>query len=153
MKSLRVYSTTSCIRMGDLSFLFQIHFRIFRKFKFLRPNGAQRGPTYFVICRLYPFSLQPPRQCLTCHLLTNTVSPVRACLSIWSERFRGNQMEDERGPLGIQSSLLQPTENIFCCLNKIDNFSCAGAEQNSTTLLSCRRSPPPAAPRAPLPPP
>ncbi len=32
-------------------------------------------------------------------LLTNTVSPVRACLSTWLERFRGNQKEDERGPL------------------------------------------------------
>ncbi len=29
-------------------------------------------------------------------LLNNTVSPVRACLSIRLERFRGSQKEDER---------------------------------------------------------
>ncbi len=32
-------------------------------------------------------------------LLTSTVSPVRACLYILLDRFRGNQKEDERGPL------------------------------------------------------
>jgi hypothetical protein len=36
-------------------------------------------------------------------LLTNTVSPVRACLIIWWERFRGTQKEDDRWPLSIQS--------------------------------------------------
>jgi hypothetical protein len=40
--------------------------------------------------------------------LKNTVLPVRACLSIWLERFRGSQKEDERGPLSIQSSLPPP---------------------------------------------
>ncbi len=40
-------------------------------------------------------------------LLTNTVSLVRACLSIWLERFRGSQKEDERVPLSIKSSLIQ----------------------------------------------
>jgi hypothetical protein len=30
-------------------------------------------------------------------LLTNTVSPVSACLSIWLEMFSGSQKEDERG--------------------------------------------------------
>jgi hypothetical protein len=39
-------------------------------------------------------------------LLINTVSPVRACLSIWLERFRGSQKEDERGALSIHSSML-----------------------------------------------
>jgi hypothetical protein len=41
-------------------------------------------------------------------LLTNTVSPVRACLSIQLERFRRAQKEDDRGPLRIKSSL-KPT--------------------------------------------
>ncbi len=61
------------------------------------------GQTYFVFCRLYPLSLQPSRQCLatTCHLWTNTISQMRACLSIGLERFRGSQTEDERGPLSI----------------------------------------------------
>jgi hypothetical protein len=39
-------------------------------------------PMYFVFCRLYPFSPQPPRQCLgpipvIAILLTNIVSPIR----------------------------------------------------------------------------
>ncbi len=38
-------------------------------------------------------------------LLTNTVSPVRACPIIRWERFRGTQKEDDRVPLSIQSSL------------------------------------------------
>ncbi len=38
-------------------------------------------------------------------LLTNTVSPVRAYISIWCERFHGTQKEDDRGPLSFQSSL------------------------------------------------
>jgi hypothetical protein len=59
-------------------------------------------PMYFVFCRLYPSSLQPTRVCakllsVISLNLTNTVSPVRACLSKWLERFRGSQKEDERG--------------------------------------------------------
>ncbi len=34
-------------------------------------------------------------------LITNTETLVRACLSIWFERFRESQIEDERGPLCI----------------------------------------------------
>ncbi len=61
------------------------------------------GPMYFVFCRLYPC---PPSHrgsvwplLIISLLLTNTVSAVRACLSIWLERFRGTQKEDQRGPL------------------------------------------------------
>ena len=36
---------------------------------------------------------------------TNTVSPMRVCLTIWWESFHGNQKEDDYGPLSIQSSL------------------------------------------------
>ncbi len=60
---------------------------------------------YFVFCRLYPFS--PPSQFLgPWHLvlLINTVSTIRACLSLWWERFRWTQKEDNHGPLSIQSS-------------------------------------------------
>ncbi len=39
-------------------------------------------------------------------LLTNSVSPVRACLIIWWEKFRGTQKRLFRGPLNIQSSLI-----------------------------------------------
>jgi hypothetical protein len=39
-------------------------------------------------------------------LLTNTVLPVRAFLSIWLERFRGTQKEDECGPLTVVFSPL-----------------------------------------------
>jgi hypothetical protein len=43
----------------------------------------EKGHRLFIFCRLYPSSLQPPRQCLapTCRLLTNTVSRMPACLS------------------------------------------------------------------------
>ncbi len=40
-------------------------------------------------------------------LLTNTVSPVRACLIIWWESFLGTKKEDDRGPLSIQFSLVR----------------------------------------------
>ncbi len=45
------------------------------------------GPMSLVFCRLYPSALLPPRQCMASRsvislLLTNTVSRVRACLSI-----------------------------------------------------------------------
>ncbi len=56
------------------------------------------GPMYFFFCRLYLLSVIPL-------LLSNTVSPVRICQSIWLERFRGTQKEDDRRPLNIQSSL------------------------------------------------
>ncbi len=62
---------------------------------------------------------QPPRWCLspTCIslLLTNTVSSVRACLSIWYERFRGNQKNQtiEPGPRSIQSSLVDAMQRIY----------------------------------------
>ncbi len=46
-------------------------------------------------------------------LLSNTVSPVRACLIIWWERFRGAQKEDGRGPLSIQSSLIYTTQYTY----------------------------------------
>ncbi len=39
----------------------------------------------------------------------NTVSRVRACLSIWLERFRETQKENKRGPISIQSTLGGPT--------------------------------------------
>ncbi len=51
-----------------------------------------KGQMYFVFCRLYSSSPQSPRQYLspTSHVLSllfnNTVSPVRACLSIWLRR-------------------------------------------------------------------
>ncbi len=38
-------------------------------------------------------------------LLTKLVSPVRACLILCWERFRGTQKEDDREPLSIKSSL------------------------------------------------
>ncbi len=55
----------------------------------------------FVFCSLY-LSYPIHHGSYTCHLSTlnpNTVSPVRACLSIWLDRFCGGQKEDERGPL------------------------------------------------------
>ncbi len=51
----------------------------------------------FIFCRLCPFSPKPPLQCFSVWLLspvislalTDSVTPVRACLSIWWERFLG----------------------------------------------------------------
>ncbi len=47
-------------------------------------------------------------QCLgptsNCHLLTNTMTQVRSCLSIWWEWFRGTHRKDDRGSLSIKSS-------------------------------------------------
>ncbi len=54
-------------------------------------------------------------------LLTNTVSPVRACKIIWWERFRGTQKEDDCGPLSIQSSLICNTHSL---LSSILHGSC-----------------------------
>ncbi len=73
-------------------------------------NGANLHILFF--CRLYPFS---PSYHGTVRvlpvislLLINTVSPVRACLTIWWERFVRTQEEDDRGPLTIQSYLVLP---------------------------------------------
>ncbi len=52
--------------------------------------------------------------------LTYTVSPVRACLIIWRERFRGSQKEDDRGPLSIQSSLLWMIHEYICVSISLD---------------------------------
>ncbi len=67
------------------------------------------GPMYFFLSSL---PLPPPSHHGSVWLLpvislvlTYTESAVRTCLSIWLERFRGSQKEDERGPLSIQSSL------------------------------------------------
>jgi hypothetical protein len=70
---------------------------------------------YFVFGRLYPFSPRPQQQCsvpipVISLLLTNTLSSVRAFLSICCERFRGTQKEDDRGPLSIPSSLVRVLE-------------------------------------------
>ncbi len=46
-------------------------------------------------------------------LLTSTASPVRACVSIWLERFRGNQKEGVHGPLSVQSSLMTTQEELL----------------------------------------
>ncbi len=58
------------------------------------------GPIYFLCCPLYS-SPQPPRQCLspTCHLFTSNLHCIAACLSIWSERFRGSQKNTSVGIL------------------------------------------------------
>ncbi len=86
--------------------------------KFANRSTYATWPMYFVLCRLCPFSPQPPRQCLgpipvISLLLNNTISSVLACLIIWRERFHGTQKEDNRGPpsFRFQSSL------NFCNIN------------------------------------
>jgi hypothetical protein len=85
-------------------------------------------PMYFVFCRLYPFSPQPSRQCMVLHFISLLYSPVKPCLIIWWERFRGNQKEGDRGPLSIQFSLL----HIKRLWNKITTWQIG----LSNTLLS-----------------
>ncbi len=84
-------------------------------------NGAN------VFCFLSSLPLLPPATTAvfvsylsSLYILTNTVSRVRACLSIWSERFYGSQKEDETGPLSklfldvllVFSSLVAQCENL-----------------------------------------
>ncbi len=68
------------------------------------------GPMCFVFCRLYPSSPGQHGSVWFLYLsslysLTNNVSQLRTCLSIWLERFRRSQKADELGSIGIQSSL------------------------------------------------
>jgi hypothetical protein len=61
----------------------------------------------FISCRLYPFSPHHHGSVWVLPVislrLTNTESPVRACLPIWWETFRRNQKEDDCVPLSIQA--------------------------------------------------
>ncbi len=73
-----------------------------------------RGPKYFFSV-LFSLSPQATSVCVLSVislLLTNTVSPARACLIIWLERFRGTQKEDDRGPLSIHYSILSGFNNL-----------------------------------------
>jgi hypothetical protein len=74
-----------------ITYVFNVHYKVRSLYFFLN------------ICYLLP---------VISRLLTNTVSPVRACLIIWLERFRGSQNEDDRGPFSIQSSLGWGTQII-----------------------------------------
>jgi hypothetical protein len=55
------------------------------------------GPMFFVFCRLYPFSPSHHSRVWVLPVIsllsTYTVSPVRACLIIWLERFRGTNVK------------------------------------------------------------
>ncbi len=66
-------------------------------------NQQRRGKVLCFLSSLPSSRPPPPRQLgsvwlisVISLLLTNTVSPVRACLSIWLGRFRGSQKEDKR---------------------------------------------------------
>jgi hypothetical protein len=63
----------------------------------LHRGALPTGPMYFVFCRFY-FSPGHPVISL---LLTYTVSRARDCLSIWLEKFRVSQKEDECGNIII----------------------------------------------------
>ncbi len=70
---------------------------------------------YFVLCRLYPSFPQPNSSVWLLPVIslrsTNTVSRVRACLSIWLERFRGRWT----------AFVLASTNgaNVFCFLSSL----------------------------------
>ncbi len=75
-----------------------------------------KGPMHFVSCRLYPFSTQPPRQCLgpTCHLSTRTLHRRCGLANPYDWRcFVGPKKKTSvGGPLGIHSFLLQSVGKI-----------------------------------------
>ncbi len=58
--------------------------------------------------------------------LHDTVSQVRACLSIWWERFRGTQKEDDRGPLIIQCSLVHILQLDSAVTDALPRVNAAG---------------------------
>ena len=68
------------------------------------------GPVYFVFCRLYPFSLQPPRQCLgpACHLSTLNfkLTLCRRCGPLSIQSSLGRFVPPQRPNSGTKSSLL-----------------------------------------------
>jgi hypothetical protein len=70
------------------------------------------GPMYFIFLSSLPLLHHDSIWVLPVIslLLANTVSPVRACLIIWLERFCGTLKEDDRWPLSIQSSLVHNKE-------------------------------------------
>ncbi len=110
LNNCHIYCTYWILTQGSCEFIF--FFGAYpAHFLFLFPNGPN------VFCFLSSLPTPPPtqlaRQCLVPTpviflLLANTVSSVRACLSILLDRFRGTQKEDECRPLSIQSSLLFP---------------------------------------------
>jgi hypothetical protein len=81
---------------SPLPVAYSLHIQEWRGGGAVRGEGAKsRGPVYFVFCRLCPSCPQPTRSCLAPPviflLLTNTEPPVRACQSIWLERFCESQ--------------------------------------------------------------
>ncbi len=112
---------------------FWLHFRL--------PNEAN------VFCFLSSLPLLPPSHHgslwllpVISLLLTNTVSPVKACLSILWKWFRGTQKEDDRGPLIIQSSLDSTIQKNKVRASFTSQFSstspiCLGSFEAFTSLL------------------
>ncbi len=91
----------------------------------VKGRTGQTGPAQRRQCILVSVVFTPSRPATTAvfgsylsslySVLTNNVSPVRACLIIWLQRFRRTQKEDNRGLLSIQSSLvLNPGRRRRC---------------------------------------
>ncbi len=99
------------------------------------------GPIYFVFCRLYPVSPSHHGSVWVLLfiflLLSNTVSPMRAYLITWWERFRGTQKEDERGPLIIQSSLRNAKYDPRPKIKPFTFLYLVSIVGNSTQLSQC----------------
>ncbi len=79
------------------------------------PEGlSQRGKWILFSIVFTPSPLSHP--CLVWFLpvisilLTNIVTPVRACLIIWLERFRGTKKEDDRGPINTLEFAVKSVE-------------------------------------------
>ncbi len=100
--------------------------------------GWAQRVNVFCFCRLYP---SPSRHLgsvwflpVISLLLTNTASRVGACLSIWLERLRGKQKEDERGPYSINFSIVEPMAKdrknimVFITLSCLSNLGSESAD-------------------------
>jgi hypothetical protein len=70
---------------------------------------------------------------------------VQACLSIWLERFRGSQKEDEFGPLSIQFSLILALSQhvqysrLYCTVHTIQILYCSQVDTKLNSTHSSHR--------------
>ncbi len=107
---------------------------IFSKRFWCRPTESMFFSVVFA-----PSPFQPPRQFwalpVISLLLTNIVSPVRACLLFCQRGFVAPNWNDERGPLSFQPSVVPPQHRGVCF-----GCKCSGQSFLASRYLSLVRS-------------